>query len=166
MLLATLISTITTFYKNASQFFVEPTGDSPSPPASSSPSSTTSGLGVSVGGYMVNTEDSRLLGLVVLTRELHKLEEVFASFQEWCSDSSEDPGLSQAMIGYLGQSLGATLQVVSHRKGDMGFSWARQSDERPRSSWSPNGTTPEQQQCTTYAYATKHTQGASPPQLA
>lgn len=129
MLLATLIGTISDFYKNASQTYFDhgaPANTSGIPAAISSPSTTptvspTSGLGVSLGVYTVNSEDSRWLELEILARELRKLEEVFSSFREVCSDLSEDPGLSQAMIGYLGQSLGSTMQVVSHRKGDMRF---------------------------------------------
>lgn len=130
MLLATLIGTISTFYNNASQSYFDhgsPANHSITPTALSSPSTTptvspVSGLGVSLGVYTVNSEDSRWLELEILARELRKLEEVFSSFREVCSDLSEDPGLSQAMIGYLGQSLGSTMQVVSHRKGDMGYS--------------------------------------------
>lgn len=127
MLLATLIGTISAFYNNASQSYFDPATNSPSPTTLSSPSTTpavspVAGLGVSLGVYTVNSEDSRWFELQILARELRKLEEVFSNFREVCSDFSEDLGLSQAMIGYLGQSIGSTMQVVSHRKGDMGFS--------------------------------------------
>lgn len=130
MLLATLIGTISTFYKNAYQSYFEcgtPNNIGDTPTSMSSPSTTStispvSGLGVSLGVYTVNSEDSRWLELEILARELRKLDEVFSSFREVCADLSEDIGLSQAMIGYLGQNLGSTMQVVSHRKGDMGFS--------------------------------------------
>lgn len=79
-------------------------------------------FGVRVGVYTVNREDSRWIELQILAQELRKLEEVFSNFREVCFDYSEDRGLSQAMIGYLGQSIGSTMQLVSHRKGDMGFS--------------------------------------------
>ncbi|ROW08120.1 hypothetical protein VPNG_06937 [Cytospora leucostoma] len=70
-----------------------------------------------------NNEDSRWLELEILARELRKLEEVYANFREVCSELSEDPDVSRAMISYLGQSLGSTMQVVSHhRNGDMMFS--------------------------------------------
>lgn len=93
----------------------------PTPPTRAS-IATVSGLGVSLGAYTVNGEDSRWLELEILARELRKLDEVYSSFREVCSELSEDPDVSRAMIGYLGKTLGSTIQVVSHRKGDMGFS--------------------------------------------
>lgn len=128
MLLATVIGTITSFYKNASQSYFDHEGPSSvqMTPQISTPSMTTSsgltGLGVSLGAYTVNGEDSRWLELEILARELRKLEEVYANFREVCSELSEDPEVSKAMLGYLGQNLGSTMQVVTHRKGDIGFS--------------------------------------------
>lgn len=128
MLLATVIGTITSFYKNASQSYFDHEGSSSAQmaPQISTASMTTSsgltGLGVSLGAYTVNSEDSRWLELEILARELRKLEEVYANFREVCSELSEDPEVSKAMLGYLGQNLGSTMQVVTHRKGDFGFS--------------------------------------------
>lgn len=128
MLLATVIGTITSFYKNASQSYFDHEGPSSAQMATqiSTASMTTSngltGLGVSLGAYTVNSEDSRWLELEILARELRKLEEVYANFREVCSELSEDPEVSKAMLGYLGQNLGSTMQVVTHRKGDIGFS--------------------------------------------
>jgi hypothetical protein len=128
MLLATVIGTITSFYKNASQSYFDHEGSSSVQMASqiSAAPMTTShgltGLGVSLGAYTVNSEDSRWLELEILARELRKLEEVYASFREVCSELSEDPEVSKAMLGYLGQNLGSTMQVVTHRKGDIGYS--------------------------------------------
>ncbi|KAF3760532.1 hypothetical protein M406DRAFT_267912 [Cryphonectria parasitica EP155] len=129
MLLATLLGTITVFYKEASLTHFDQ-GTSADivgavTPAASDPTTITRagsmpGLGVTLGTYTVNVEDSRWLELEILARELRKLEEVYASFREVCSDLSEDPEVSKAMIGYLGQSLGSTMQVVTHRKGDVG----------------------------------------------
>uniref|UniRef100_L2FMP0 Transcription factor n=1 Tax=Colletotrichum fructicola (strain Nara gc5) TaxID=1213859 RepID=L2FMP0_COLFN len=79
------------------------------------------GLGVSLGAYTLGGEDGRWLELEILNRELRKLEEVYAQFREVCADLSEDPEVSKAMIGYLGHNLGTTLEVVSHRKGDMSY---------------------------------------------
>lgn len=129
MLLATVIGTITSFYRDASQSYFDH-GGSPNGMAARTiptPSATTTagmpGLGVSLGAYTVNSEDSRWLELEILARELRKLEEVYANFREVCSELSEDPEVSKAMIGYLGQSLGSTMQVVSHhRNGNMRFS--------------------------------------------
>lgn len=139
MLLATVIGTISTFYKNASQSYFDqgasanngnisagllsPSTTPSMPSMPIMPTMTTiSGLGVSLGVYTVNSEDSRWLELEILARELRKLEEVYTSFREVCSELSEDLELSKAIVGYLGHSLGSTIQVVSHRKGDMGFS--------------------------------------------
>lgn len=129
MLLATVIGAITSFYRNASQSYFDHGGPSnvisarAIPATSRIPSAGMTGLGVTLGAYTVNSEDSRWLELEILARELRKLEEVYANFREVCSELSEDPDVSKAMIGYLGQSLGSTMQVVSHhRKGDIRFS--------------------------------------------
>ncbi|KAJ0119351.1 hypothetical protein J7T55_013590 [Diaporthe amygdali] len=128
MLLATVIGTITSFYKNASQSYFDHEGPSNGhmtaqiPIPSMTTSNGMTGLGVSLGAYTVNSEDSRWLELEILARELRKLEEVYANFREVCSELSEDPEVSKAMLGYLGQNLGSTMQVVTHRKGDIHFS--------------------------------------------
>ncbi|KXH41705.1 hypothetical protein CSIM01_06959 [Colletotrichum simmondsii] len=116
MLLATVIGKITSFYKNATHTYFEngmvPAVNQLSPGG---------GLGVSLGAYTLGGEDGRWLELEILNRELRKLEEVYAQFREVCADLSEDPEVSKAMIGYLGHNLGTTLEVVSHRKGDMTY---------------------------------------------
>lgn len=129
MLLATLLGTITSFYKDASQSYFDrgmPTDTDSAKTSESAPSSTPSvprpaGLGVSLGAYTVNGEDSKWLELEILGRELRKLDEVYSSFRELCSELSEHNELGSALIGYLGQSLGSTMQVVTRRKGNMGF---------------------------------------------
>lgn len=129
MLLATVIGTITSFYRSASQSYFDHGGPANGNTVSTIPTPSTisttgmTGLGVTLGAYMVNSEDSRWLELEILARELRKLEEVYANFREVCSELSEDPEVSRAMIGYLGQNLGSTMQVVSHhRNGDIRFS--------------------------------------------
>ena len=116
MLLATVIGKITSFYKNASQTYFEarPAGGAP-------PSAAAAGLGVSLGTYQLNGEDGRWLELEILTRELRKLEEVYTRFREVCAELSEDPEVSKAMIGYLGNTLGSMLEVITHRKGHMAY---------------------------------------------
>jgi hypothetical protein len=80
------------------------------------------GLGVSFGAYQLQGEDGRWLELEILNRELKKLEEVYARFREVCGDLLfEDVAVSKAMIGYLGQTLGAALDLVNHRKEDLQF---------------------------------------------
>lgn len=129
MLLATVLGTITTFYKNASQVYFESgtligNGNTAMTISELSPTTNNtavSGLGVSLGAYTINSEDSKWLELEILRRELQRLDEVYSSFREVCSELSEDPEVSKAMIGYLGQNLASTIHFVSHRKGDMGY---------------------------------------------
>ncbi|KAL1901995.1 hypothetical protein Sste5346_001701 [Sporothrix stenoceras] len=98
-------------------------------PETSSPTSNAAsftavglGLGVSLGAYQLQGEDGRWLELEILNRELKKLEEVYARFREVCGDLLfEDVAVSKAMIGYLGQTLGAALDLVNHRKEDLQF---------------------------------------------
>lgn len=114
MLLATVIGKITSFYKNASHTYFE----NGSMTSAASPGGA---IGVSLGAYTLMGEDGRWLELEILARELRKLEEVYAQFREVCADLSEDPEVSKAMIGYLGHTLGSTLEVVHHRKGDITY---------------------------------------------
>ncbi|KAF6839547.1 C6 zinc finger domain protein [Colletotrichum plurivorum] len=121
MLLATVIGKITSFYKNASCTYFENGAGGMMPAVNQQLSPGMGGLGVSLGAYTLGGEDGRWLELEILNRELRKLEEVYAQFREVCADLSEDPEVSKAMIGYLGHNLGTTLEVVSHRKGDMSY---------------------------------------------
>ncbi|XDG04025.1 hypothetical protein ABKA04_003640 [Annulohypoxylon sp. FPYF3050] len=116
MLLATVIGKITSFYNTASHSYFEhgTMGMTPNNPGTN--------VGVSLGVYQLNGEDGKWLELEILARELRKLEEVYSRFREVvCTDFSDVPDVTKAMIGYLGQSLGSTLEVISHRKGDMAF---------------------------------------------
>ncbi|KAI0134092.1 transcription factor [Xylariales sp. AK1849] len=115
MLLATVMGKITSFYKTASYSYFE------NGVTGVSHNSSSGSFGVSLGVYQLNGEDGRWLELEILARELRKLEEVYARFREVCADLSDDPAVSRAMIGYLGQNLGTTLEVVSHGKGEVTF---------------------------------------------
>ena len=115
MLLATVLGKITSFYKNASHSYFEHGG------VGLPPAGPAGALGVSFGVYQLQGEDGRWLEMEILARELRKLEEVYARFREVCSELSEDPEVSRAMVGYLGQTLGSTIDLVSHRKGNMTF---------------------------------------------
>lgn len=75
--------------------------------------------GVSLGAYQLNREDGRWLELEILARELRKLQEVYTRFREVCAELSDYPEVSKAMIDYLNHKLDSTMEVVSHRKGDM-----------------------------------------------
>ncbi|KAI1416298.1 hypothetical protein F5Y13DRAFT_177835 [Hypoxylon sp. FL1857] len=116
MLLATVIGKITSFYKTASHSHFETGG------MGMMQNHPGNNLGVSLGAYQLNGEDGKWLELEILARELRKLEEVYSKFREVvCTDFSDVPEVTKAMIGYLGQNLGSTLEVISHRKGDMTF---------------------------------------------
>ncbi|KAK4457399.1 hypothetical protein QBC42DRAFT_318401 [Cladorrhinum samala] len=117
MLLATVIGKITSFYKNASHIYFE----NGAVPVASAANTSPNALGVSLGGYTLMGEEGRWLELEILARELRKLEEVYAQFREVCSELSDDPEVSRAMIGYLGHNLGSTLEVIHHRKGDIPY---------------------------------------------
>jgi len=133
MLLATVIGKITSFYKNASHTYFESAGGGNPMGGGNSGmgghhhgghhhgSPGNNALGVSVGAYTLMGEDGRWLELEILARELRKLEEVYAQFREVCGELSEDAEVSRAMIGYLGHTLGSTLEVVNMRKGDIGY---------------------------------------------
>ncbi|KAI6092094.1 hypothetical protein F4821DRAFT_156902 [Hypoxylon rubiginosum] len=115
MLLATIIGKITSFYKNASHSYFE-TG------MGMMQNNPGNNLGLSFGVYQLNGEDGRWLEHEILARELRKLEEVYARFQEVvCTDFADIPEVTKAMIGHLGQNLGSTMEVIGHRKGDMAF---------------------------------------------
>ncbi|KAI2470913.1 hypothetical protein F4781DRAFT_154445 [Annulohypoxylon bovei var. microspora] len=116
MLLATVIGKITSFYNTASHSYFEHGG------MGMAPNNPGINVGVSLGAYQLNGEDGKWLELEILARELRKLEEVYSRFREVvCTDFSDVPDVTKAMIGYLGQNLGSTLEVISHRKGDMTF---------------------------------------------
>jgi hypothetical protein len=129
MLLGTIIGKITSFYKNATQTYFDFSGNGSSnnhgaammPSHSSGPMAPATGLGVSLGAYTLGGEEGRWLELQILERELRKLEEVYAQFREMCADLSEDAEVSRAMIGYLNNTLGSTLDVVGHRKGEVRY---------------------------------------------
>ncbi|KAI1389460.1 uncharacterized protein F4822DRAFT_201299 [Hypoxylon trugodes] len=116
MLLATVIGKITSFYNTASHSYFESSG------VDMTQNYAGNNVGVSLGVYQLNGEDGKWLELEILARELRKLEEVYSRFREVvCADYSDVPEVTKAMVGYLGQNLGSTLEVISHRKGDMPF---------------------------------------------
>lgn len=118
MLLATVIGKIASFYKHASQSHFEHGGGGHLQNGSIFPQKAS--VGVSIGTYTIKGEDSRWLELEILARELRKLEEVYSRFREMCAELSEDQEVSKAMIGYLGYTLRSTLEIITHRRGDMG----------------------------------------------
>lgn len=122
MLLATVIGNVTTFYKSASHSYFEDSHNrATSERGGCAHGSAGMSLGVSLGAYTLGGEEGRWLELEILARELRKLEEVYSHFREVCPELTDDPEVSRVMIGYLGDNLGSTLQVVSNRKGNMDF---------------------------------------------
>ncbi|KAF3058201.1 hypothetical protein GL218_05820 [Daldinia childiae] len=116
MLLVTVISKITSFYKAASNSYFDAGS------MGMTQNNLGNNVGVSFGVYQLNGEDGKWLELEILARELRKLEEVYSRFRDVVyTDYSDIPEVTKAMIGYLGQNLGSTLEVISHRKGDMPF---------------------------------------------
>jgi len=112
MLLATIIGKIASFYKGASAAYFE-----------SSPSSRDPSLGshlISYGVYQLNGEDGKWFELEILSRELCKLDEVYARFREVCSDFTDDIEVNKAMIDYLGQDLASAFEVVNSRRENQG----------------------------------------------
>ncbi|KAH7026269.1 uncharacterized protein B0I36DRAFT_248948 [Microdochium trichocladiopsis] len=108
MLLATIIGKIASFYKSASTTYFES--------GISLPDQGSGSHSVSYGVYRLNGEDGKWFELEILSRELRKLDEVYAKFREVCSDFSEDLEVNKAMIGYLGQDLATTFEVVNNRR--------------------------------------------------
>ncbi|KAI3326560.1 hypothetical protein HD806DRAFT_551632 [Xylariaceae sp. AK1471] len=119
MLLATIIGKITSLYKSVTYSYFE-TG-AMAMLENTPGGSMSSSFGVSFGAYQLNGEDGKWLELDILASELHKLEKVYFKFCEVCTDVSSDLEVTKAMIGYLGQNLGSTLEVISHRQVDAGF---------------------------------------------
>lgn len=114
MLLGTVIGKITSFYNSASQSHFKGSMANASP--------TANGLGVSLGAFPLNVEDGRWLEVGILTRELRKLEGVYARFRDVCPELSDDPKITKAMIDYLDQNLNSLLEIVNHLQGDMTYS--------------------------------------------
>ena len=142
MLLSAVMSQVNSVYRAASRSHFEsatadctPAGSTPaststaptSPPtASASPDDGAVGLGLSLGSYRVASRDSRWFELEILSRELRKLEEVYARFRDVCCSSdlaAEDPAqdVGQAMIGYLERHLRDTLAAISLSRSDLGY---------------------------------------------
>ncbi|KAI0152921.1 hypothetical protein GGR57DRAFT_162555 [Xylariaceae sp. FL1272] len=118
MLLATIIGKVTSFYKAATHSYFE----AGNVKAMESDAMSGSGsLGVSFGAYQLNGEDGQWFQLEILAREMRKLEEVYVKFRDVCNDASDDPEVTQVVIGHLGYDLGSTLEVISQRKEDGKF---------------------------------------------
>ncbi|KAI5857309.1 hypothetical protein GGS23DRAFT_386705 [Durotheca rogersii] len=112
MLLATVIGKITSFYRNATHTYFETSG-------MGIPHNPGNNVGVSLGVYQLNGEDGKWVEMEILAREFRKLEEVYARFRDVIyTDLSDIPDVTKAMVSYLGQNLGSTLEVITHRKSD------------------------------------------------
>jgi hypothetical protein len=113
MLLATMIVKIISCYRAASQNYF---GFTPGPRSQSQP------LPLTFGTYRVAGEDGRWLEMEILMRELRKLEELFAKFQETArkSEMEENGGVHTAVTNYLRQSLHFTIEALNMQK-DISF---------------------------------------------
>ena len=130
MLLATLLGKITSLFEIYSRMVViSPAASSLTPDTTTSVSpivdffqassrrftagSCDSGVAVSLVAYHLQGEYGRWLKREKLRYELNKLQEVYVRFSDVCSDLLfEDVAVSKAIIGYLGQCIGTTLELV------------------------------------------------------
>jgi hypothetical protein len=110
MLLATIMGKVMSFYRAASQNYFGFTSQSQYQPPP---------LSLTFGTYKIAEEDGRWLEMEILLRELRKLEEVLARFQEVASkdEMEEHGGVQSAVIGYLRQTLNVTFEVLNVRRG-------------------------------------------------
>ena len=105
MLIATIIGKIMESYRFASQTYVgllsQPLKHSEPPPLPFKP-------------YKMEADDSRWFEVEILLRELRKVEELFARFQNVCRKigAEADAGVHGALTTYLGQSLYFTLEAL------------------------------------------------------
>ena len=70
------------------------------------------------GTYRVADEDGRWLEMEILLRELKKLEELFAKFQETTrtGEWKQDEAVHTAVTNYLAQSLHLMFEVLNMQK--------------------------------------------------
>lgn len=75
-------------------------------------------LPLTFGSYRVASEDVRWLQMEIILRDLKKLEELFAKFQESSvkSESDEGAGMHSAVTNYLCQSLHHTTESLKAQR--------------------------------------------------
>ncbi|RYP72487.1 hypothetical protein DL771_004127 [Monosporascus sp. 5C6A] len=114
MLMATLIGQIISFYKNVVTH-TDPQ-NSEQDISATSPIFTT---GVSPSAYQQNGEAGKWVELRLLSRELHKLDDLLSSFQGVGAQLFDDADVTSVMMGFLGRNLGDTRDAIMNRTGDM-----------------------------------------------
>ncbi|KAK0118497.1 hypothetical protein ONS95_007388 [Cadophora gregata] len=121
MLLGTILGRIISIYQDASKNYFALT--------SSSSSSQNGGqqlpqppLPLTFGTYRVANEDVRWLQMEIILRDLKKLQELFAKFQETSlmSESEEDAGMHGAVSNYLCRSLNVTFESLRKQRSFTG----------------------------------------------
>lgn len=118
LIFAGLMNDILNSYSAActAHFDLETTDSSPN-----SHSSTSSQL--TLGTYLVDGEDGRHLKLEILMIELRKVERLWMQFKDVCAQVHVGDGrksLLEALVSYLGQTLGDTVDRLEARRGHNG----------------------------------------------
>ncbi|CZT03176.1 hypothetical protein WAI453_012543 [Rhynchosporium graminicola] len=110
MLLGTILGRIVSIYQDASKNYFALT--------SSQGGGQSQQLPLTFGTYRVANEDVRWLQMEIILRDLKKLKELFAKFQEttMMSDSEEDVGMHGAVSNYLCQSLDLTFESLRKQR--------------------------------------------------
>lgn len=113
MLLGTILGRIISIYQDASKNYFALT---------SSQGGQIQQLPLTFGTYRVANEDVRWLQMEIILRDLKKLKELFAKFQEtsMMSDSEEDAGMHGAVSNYLCQSLDLTFESLRKQRSFTG----------------------------------------------
>jgi hypothetical protein len=112
MFLGTILGMIIAIYQDASKNYFGATAPDPGTGLTHQP------LPLTFGSYRVASEDVRWLQMEIILRDLKKLEELFAKFQESSlkSDSDESAGMHSAVTNYLCQSLHMTTESLKNQR--------------------------------------------------
>ncbi|RYP55637.1 hypothetical protein DL769_010093 [Monosporascus sp. CRB-8-3] len=114
MLMTTLIGQIISLYKN-----VVTHADPQNSDQGISATNPMFNPGVSPGAYQHNGEVGKWVELELLSRELHKLDDLLSSFQEVGVQLFDDAEVTRVMMGFLGQNVGVTRDAIMNRTGGM-----------------------------------------------
>ncbi|KAE8447935.1 hypothetical protein EG329_010007 [Mollisiaceae sp. DMI_Dod_QoI] len=112
MFLGTILGMIIAIYQDASKNYFGATGPGTGTGLAHQP------LPLTFGSYRVASEDVRWLQMEIILRDLKKLKELFAKFQETSvkSESDEDAGMHSAVTNYLCQSLHHTTESLKSQR--------------------------------------------------
>jgi len=113
MLLGTILGRIISIYQDASKNYFALT---------SGQGGQIQQLPLTFGTYRVASEDVRWLQMEIILRDLKKLKELFAKFQEtsMMSESEEDAGMHGAVTNYLCQNLHLTFEALKKQRSYTG----------------------------------------------